>query len=209
MTRMSGSHSFASPSRQPKPWQSWGGSPLARAVQAGISTVGTVTLLTLCAMLMACVIPPSLRVEDDAGVNSPPAIVSVRGSPDALAEPGPYFVPAGQTAGTLSVSLLDTDLNDTLYLRIFLDYNTPVGNRVPPRVVCPVPQSNNKPARDSTCDLSGLCLPVDVGAQHNMTIVVFDRAPADFGPDPQAMPMGSGGMSTDRFYFVHCQPQSP
>jgi len=208
MTRMSGSHSFIRRTRQRNPWQSWGGSPLARAVQARRSVVGTVMMLLFCAMLIACVIPPSLRVEDDAGVNSPPAITSVIGSPDALAEPGPYFVPAGQMAGTLSVSLLDTDVNDTLYLRIFLDYNTPVGNRVPPRVVCPVPQSN-KPVRTATCDLSGLCLPVDVGTQHNMTIVVFDRAPSDFPPDPQAMPMGSGGMSTDRFYFVHCQPQTP
>lgn len=208
MTRMSDSHSFIRRVVRRNPWQPWGGSPVARAVQARRPTVAIVTFLVLCAMLGACVIPPSLRVEDDAGVNSPPAIVQVIGSPDALAEPGPYFVPAGQMAGTLRVSLLDTDVNDTLYLRIFLDYNTPVGNRVPPRVVCPVPQSN-KPDRTATCDLSGLCLPVDVGAQHNMTIVVFDRAPADFGPDPQAMPMGSGGMSTDRFYFVHCQPQSP
>src|SRR6185295_19556502 len=164
MTRMSGSHSFIRRVLRRNPWQSWGGSPLARAVQARGSIVATVTLLIVCAMLAACVIPPSLRVEDDAGVNSPPAITSVIGSPDALAEPGPYFVPSGQMAGTLSVSVLDTDVNDTLYLRIFLDYNTPVGNRVPPRVVC---------------------------------------------PDPQAMPMGSGGMSTDRFYFVHCQPQNP
>ena len=37
-------------------------------------------------MLVSCVIPPSLRVEDDAGVISPPAIVQVIGSPDALAE---------------------------------------------------------------------------------------------------------------------------
>src|SRR5262249_9299088 len=149
MTRMSDSHSFIRRARQRKPWQSRGGSPLARAVHARRSVVGTVMMLLFCAMLVACVIPPSLRVEDDAGVNSPPASVPVLGSPDALAEPGPYFVPAGQMAGTLSVSLLDTDVNDTLYLRIYLDYNTPVGNRVPPRVVCPVPQSN-KPARTST-----------------------------------------------------------
>src|ERR1043165_9757030 len=113
MTRMSGSHSFIRRPRQRHPWQSWGGSPLARAVQARHSVVGTVMMLLFCAMLIACVIPPSLRVEDDAGVNSPPAITSVIGSPDALAEPGPYFVPAGQLAGTLSGALLATDVNDT------------------------------------------------------------------------------------------------
>jgi hypothetical protein len=162
-----------------------------------------VTLLTLCAMLVACVIPPSLRVEDDAGVNSPPAIVSVLGTTDALAEPGPYSVPSGPMAGTLRVSLIDTDVNDLLFLRIFLDYNTPVGNRVPPRVICSVPQSA-KPARTATCDLAGLCLPTEVGTQHNMSVVVFDRQPNDTGADPQGM-SAPGGMSTDRFYFVRCQ----
>src|ERR1043165_5504032 len=102
MTRMSGSHSFIRRTRQRNPWQSWGGSPLARAVQARRSVVGTVMMLLFCAMLIACVIPPSLRVEDDAGVNSPPAITSVIGSPDALSDPGPYFVRPGQLGGTRS-----------------------------------------------------------------------------------------------------------
>lgn len=167
-------------------------------------------LVLLCATLAACVIPPSLRVEDDAGVNSPPAIVSVRGAQDALAEPGPYAFESGQMAGNLSVQLIDTDINDTLYLRIFLDYNTPAGNRVPPRVACPVPVTTMA-ERTATCNLSGLCLPSDVGAsvQHNMTIVVFDRKPLDFGADPQAM-MQMDGLSTSRFYFIHCQPpQTP
>jgi hypothetical protein len=197
---MSGSHSFTRRTGKANRWQSWGGSPLARAVQEARSIVVTVTFLALCAMLMACVIPPSLD-EEAPGVNSPPAITGVRAT-DELAEPGPYSVPAGPMAGTLSVSLLDTNVNDSLFLRIFLDYNTPVGNRLPPRVACPVPQSNT-PARMATCDLAGLCLSTEVGTQHNMSIVVFDRPPLDFGPNPQGM-NGIGGMSTDRFYFVRC-----
>jgi hypothetical protein len=179
------------------------GSRLARAVQARRSIVAIATLLALCTL--GCVIPPSLQPQDNTPDNSPPAIVSVQGPSDALAEPGPYFVESGRLAGLLSVSLIDTDVADTLYLRGYLDYNTPVGNRVAPRVRCSVPLSD-KITRVATCNLAGLCLPSDVGAQHNLTLVVFDRLPDDAGDDPQAMPMDSGGLSTSRFYFVHCQP---
>jgi len=203
MTQMSEAHGRCSPTKRPNQQQSQHGSPLARAVHATGSTVVIATLLALCSG--GCVIPPSLRVEDNTPVNSPPAIISVLGPSDALAEPGPYFVESGQMAGTLSVSLIDTDVADMLYVRGYLDYNAPVGNRVPPRVRCSVPQGDNA-SRTTTCNLAGLCLPGDIGSQHNLTLVVFDRPPADSGDDPQAMPADSGGLSTSRFYFVHCQP---
>ena len=203
MTQMSEAHGRCCPAEHSNHQQSQGGSALARAVHAAGSIVVIATLLALCSG--GCVIPPSLRVDEDAPVNSPPAIVSVLGPSDALVEPGPYFVENGQMAGTLSVSLIDTNVDDTLYVRGYLDYNTPVGNRSAPRVRCLVPQSDNA-TRKATCDLAGLCLPPDVGSQHNLTLVVFDRPPADAGDDPQAMPADSGGLSTSRFYFVHCQP---
>jgi hypothetical protein len=41
-----------------------------------------------------------------------------------------------------------------------------------------------------------------------MMIAVFDRQPADFGTDPQAM-MDTDGLMTYRFLFVMCQlPQT-
>jgi hypothetical protein len=202
MTQMSEPHGRCRRPAQGNYLQSQIGSRLARAVHAPGAIVAIATLLALCTQ--GCVIPPSLRVEDDA-VNSPPAIASVLGPSDALAEPGPYFVETGQRAGTLSVSLIDTDVADMLFLRGYLDYNTPAGNRVPPRIRCPVPLSD-KVERTATCDLAGLCLPSDVGTQHNLTLVVFDRPPADSGADPQSMPGTMGGLSTSRFYFVHCQP---
>jgi hypothetical protein len=203
MTQMSEAHGRCRPAEQVNHWQSQDGLRLARTVHAAGSIVAIATLLALSSG--GCVIPPSLRVDEDAPVNSPPAIISVRGPSDALAEPGPYFVENGRMAGMLSVSLIDTNLGDTLYLRGYLDYNAPVGNRVAPRVICSVPQSDNA-TRTATCDLAGLCLPSDVGSQHNLTLVVFDRLPADSGDDPQAMPVDSGGLSTSRFYFIHCQP---
>jgi hypothetical protein len=202
MTQMSESHGRHPSAIRVNYLSSQAGSRLARAVQEPSSIVAIATLLALCTQ--GCVIPPSLQPQDDTPDNSPPAIVSVQGPSDALAEPGPYFVESGRLAGLLSVSLIDTDVADTLYLRGYLDYNTPVGNRAAPRVRCSVPLSD-KITRVASCNLAGLCLPNDVGAQHNLTLVVFDRLPDDAGDDPQAM-MDSGGLSTSRFYFVHCQP---
>jgi hypothetical protein len=162
--------------------------------------VGTLALMTLALGPVGCVIPPSLHVEDDAGVNSPPAIVSVNGDQSALAEPGPVFLARGDTSD-LRIQLLDTDTTDTLYVRIFVDYNMP--DRLPPRVQCFAAPTMSA-TRTATCSVSGLCTTADVGVQRNMTIVVFDRPPKDFGVDPQSMPMG--GLSTYRFFFLKCQP---
>jgi hypothetical protein len=165
-----------------------------------VSTVATVLLLALVLTLVGCVIPPSLRVEEDAGANSPPAIVSVTDR-DPLPEPGPISVARGDTS-SLRVALVDTDIKDSLFVRIFVDYNMP--DRLPARVHCLVPSGVNA-TRTAPCNLAGLCTTADVGVQRNMTIVVFDRPPRDSGADPQAM-TEEGGLSTYRFYFLKCQP---
>lgn len=209
MTRMSEPNSNLHATNSRNSQQSQRGSRLARAVQVPRSAVefaGAALLLMLMgALLVGCVIPPSLRPEEDAGTNSPPAILSVTGDRTALAEPGPVVLEQGSSASSLVVSLLDTDVNDTLYVRIFIDYNAP--DRLPPRIACSA-LPNTKPGRTATCNVSGLCMTADIGVQRNMTIVVFDRMPADFGSDPQAMM--SPGLSTDRFFFLQCQPpQTP
>jgi hypothetical protein len=158
-------------------------------------------LASLC--LVGCVIPPSLEVDkQDAGINSPPAILSVTSDKQALPEPGPVSFVAGRTAGNLSVSLIDTDLRDQLYVRIFVDYNLP--DRLDARVRCTAPPSTNA-MRTATCILTTLCLDEDIGVQRSMTIVVFDRLPLENGEDPPYQAMPPGGLSTSRFYFLKCQ----
>jgi hypothetical protein len=154
-------------------------------------------------MVGGCVIPPSLEVEDDdAGINSPPAILSVTSDLQALPEPGPVLFDRGASAGNLSVSLIDSDTQDTLVVRIFVDYNKP--DRLPPRSQCTaIP--NMTPHRTVTCGLSALCATGDVGVERSMTIVVFDRPPLEDG-DPPFQQMPTGGLSTSRFYFLKCQP---
>ena len=155
-------------------------------------------------LLVGCVIPPSLTTEQDAGVNAPPAILSVSSDQQALSEPGPVLFNIGAMAGDLSVSLIDTDVLDTLYVRIFVDYNLP--NRLDARSKCTAPP-NMTPVRTATCPLNSLCVMDDLGVQRNMTIVVFDRPPDDSGAgDPPFQAMSGGGLSTSRFYFLKCQP---
>jgi hypothetical protein len=161
--------------------------------------------VSLLAGSAGCLIPPSLEVDNgDAGVNSPPAIMSVTSDRQALAEPGPVLFDMGATAGDLNISLVDTDVQDTLQVRIFVDYNSP--NRLDARARCTAPPST-MPTRTATCKLNSLCVPEDVGVQRNMTIMVFDRPllpPGEGEPPFQAME--PGGLSTSRFYFLKCQP---
>jgi len=154
----------------------------------------------LIATLVGCVIPPSLRI--DGETNSPPVITSVSGDRSPFAEPGPVTLEAGTTTSNLVLALLDTDDRDDLHVRLFVDYNAP--SKLAARVACEVPHNDSNPqaARMATCNLSGLCLPSDIGMQRNLMIYVFDRPPLDFGTDPVAGP----GLSSYRFFFLRCQP---
>ena len=156
--------------------------------------------------LGGCVIPPSLSVDNqDAGVNSPPAILAVRTDQQELPEPGPVIFDRGPTAGSISATLLDTDLADKLYLRLFVDYT--VADPKPARVTCTAPPPTPAAAQRSvSCDVSALCQQGDVGLATplDLTVVVFDREPLESGtPAYQAMP--PGGLKTSVFYFLKCQ----
>jgi hypothetical protein len=176
------------------------GSALARALHDR-RTVHWLSLLTL----GGCVIPPSLSVDNqDAGIDSPPAILSVRSDQQALAEPGPVVFARG--SGTIQFTLLDTDLADDLEVRIFVDYSP--SNTTAPRSICKAP-ANGTATRTTTCDVQALCLPADDNNATNlpMSIVVFDRQVLDTGT-PMFQAMAPGGLSTSKFYFLKCQPPS-
>jgi hypothetical protein len=160
----------------------------------------------LCATLVGCVIPPSLRVGEET--DSPPVITGVSGEGTPLADPGPVVLEQGSTSTSLVLTLLDTDTRDDLFVRMFVDYNSP--DRLPPRAACAVPHNDANPqaTRTATCNVSGLCMSADIGVQRGLMIVVSDRQPMDFGADPQELTME--GQSSYRFYFLRCQPpQTP
>jgi hypothetical protein len=177
---------------------------VVQGTRSAVTIAGAALLATPCAV--GCVIPPSLRVDEET--DSPPVITSVTGDRTVLADPGPVVLEQGSTSTSLVLTLLDTDVRDDLHVRLFVDYNAP--DRLPPRAACEVPHNDTNPQamRTATCNVAGLCLTADIGVQRGLTIVVSDRMPADFGIDPQALMMP--GFSSYRFYYLRCQPpQTP
>lgn len=191
--------------RAPKILRSFGRSRMARTVHGLAPAMGALFAMPIL-MSTGCVIPPSLSIGDDAGVNSPPAILSVTSDQQALVEPGPVRFNL-QTMDTLNLSLIDTDALDTIYVGIYIDYNQP--SRLAARSKCTAPPSTTA-VRTATCRLNSLCADADIGVQRDMTIVVFDRPPDDTGAgDPPFQAMTQGGLSTNRFYFLKCEPAQP
>jgi hypothetical protein len=167
-------------------------------------------LRVLPVIFVGCIIPPSLGTEKlDAGVNSPPAIVSVLSDQTALPEPGPVDLEVGQMS-PLDLTLIDADVIDTLYVRVFVDYSQV--NPTPPRSSCPGATTiTNQETRTATCPLQGVCIPEFVGTPHLMQIMVFDRDPSmldNTGEVPLYQAMPSGGLSTDRTYQLNCRTKS-
>ncbi|HEY0250273.1 MAG TPA: hypothetical protein VGC41_02060 [Kofleriaceae bacterium] len=154
---------------------------------------------------VGCIIPPSLSVDvQDAGIDSPPSITTVRSDLLELLKPGPYSFPKAPAAvdQTVTLTLLDTDVNDSLYARIFVDYS--VASPTPPRSICPPATSNGMPIRTTTCSLATLCLATDDQTVHLMQIVVFDREPIDTDSETPFKAIPPGGQSTTRTYQLNC-----
>lgn len=147
-------------------------------------------------------IPPSLSSEQaDAAVNSPPAILAIRSDQEELVEPGPVVITRGATT-QLNAVLLDTDVDDILYVRFYVNYTVAIPT--PPRASCRAPASDS-PQRSLSCDTSALCTLNDVGTPLRLEIEVFDRELADSGtPAFKAMDPDSGGLTTGRVYELTC-----
>jgi hypothetical protein len=182
------------------------GSRLAHRVHGSLCLVR----LVACSMLFgACVIPPSLSVDNqDAGQNSPPAITRVSADGGGLRDGESALFTQGE--GTLSVDLVDTDINDTLQIRIFVDYT--IDNPTAPRVTHTVAPSG-QPTRNVSFGIAPLCTSAEVDDtthQHTMSVIVFDRLPVETDEKPvfQKMPDNSGGLSTSHFYILKCSAKS-
>jgi hypothetical protein len=152
-------------------------------------------------LLEGCLFPPSLSSEtQDAQVNSPPAILSVRTNQAELYPFGPLPVVQGMLGQQLAVTLLDTDLDDILYVRVYVNY-TPA-EPTPPRSSCRTTDSDS-PQRSATCDISALCLRADVGLESDVTVEVFDRELLDEGT-PQFKAVAPPGISTYQAFKMTC-----
>jgi hypothetical protein len=176
-------------------------SRLARALHGAHA----IRALIVSMLFTGCVIPPSLSVDTtDAGLNAAPAITSVRA--DGVELPEWNTVTFEQGVGTLNLIVYDTDLNDTLYPKVFVNYQFDAPK--PARADC-TQAAGNTVMRSSTCGLGALCQVGDVASKETLTmqVIVFDRQVLpDQQPYFQAMP--AGGISTTRTYFLKCLPKS-
>jgi len=193
MTRMSDPSRCLEARSRANPARSRDTSGLAHALHR--SAPVRVALLSI--LLAGC---PSLSIDNrDAGVNSPPAIIQVNSDQQELPEPGPVLFTRG--SGKLTLTLLDTDVTDTLFVRVFVNYT--IQNPTPSRASCTASPGSVK--RTCTADLAGLCTQQDVGLPTplDMAVVVFDREPLASGtPVFQALP--PDGLSTGKFFHLNC-----
>jgi hypothetical protein len=161
----------------------------------------TVSLTLLGGQLTGCAVPPALQLDEpDAGENAAPIITSISGS-DAkeLVEPGPVTFDRGR--GTLSVSLRDADVEDELFVRLYVDYNKP--DPTPARASCSAAPSITA-SRTTTCDISGVCTTADIGMPRLLWVEVFDRELLQ-GGNPRFRAMPAGGASSKWHFTLMCE----
>ncbi len=121
----------------------------------------------------ACIFPPDLEVGDvDAGPGSSPVILSAGPAPDFLF-PGPLILDR-QDPRTLSLTILDNDVDDVLHVRLYIDYGRP--NPEPHYAECQAAPTGEA-TRVLACPVNVLCNPIadtDQG-DHVLEAMASDR----------------------------------
>jgi hypothetical protein len=168
--------------------------------------LGVLRLTWGLAMFTGCVLPPSLSADTtDAGANAAPSIVSVRADLVEFPQFSTLVFERGANAGTLNLTLHDTDLDDTLFVRIFVNYFA--DNPKPPRSTCEA--AGRTVDRSASCNMNGVCQTEDVGADPLplLQVFVFDRK---YEPDipPLFQGIAPSGLSSSQTFFLRCQDPS-
>lgn len=126
----------------------------------------------VCLSTAGCVIPPSLEVEvSDAGFSADPTI---RSAASPFEFPGPFTVARDDTDVTLSLTLRDNDVDDTLFVRLFLDYDPESGaGLLSDCVSAPTGERD----RVLGCPINTVCSLIEDGdtTLHNLEAHVTDR----------------------------------
>jgi hypothetical protein len=183
--------------RDVNPLKSYGRSPVARFVLIPVA-------LVLLSTFPACAVPPALQLDQpDAKENGAPIITALTVGAQALAEPGP-ITEIERGRGNMAVTVRDTDVEDTIFIRMFVDYGLP--NPTAPRSFCKVLPGTTV-SRTISCDISGLCTDGDIDENRLLWIEVFDREPLDSGI-PRYRVMPEGGYSSKWSFSLQCQEPS-
>lgn len=110
----------------------------------------------------------------------------------------------GANAGMLSVTVYDTDLDDTLFVSLFVNYNVPAPT--PPRSTARASVTDSI-IRTLSVSMEGACTTGEVGADPLplLQVYVFDRQVLD-NIEPLYQAMGPGGLSASQTFFLRCLP---
>lgn len=152
-------------------------------------------------MIAGCVFPPSLSVDtsDGGADNSPPAITSISADEQILPDSGTVRFNRDAINPQMTIGLLDTDVNDTLYVHIYIDYT--VDSPQPARASKECAPSGER-TRICVVDIGALC---PTAKDYAMTVQVFDRAVSmDNTPPIYKSMTGMGGLTTNRSYTLDC-----
>jgi len=156
---------------------------------------------------IGCVIPAPLQLdESDAGTNATPLIVSSGPAPD-FSFPGPLAMEHSDQR-RLTLTLNDSDVDDTLHVRIYRDYDE---NSIGFVSSCTFPPSGEK-TRVGDCLTQSFCNNVADTDQENKLLeaMVTDRAfldesdPAGEGQDAYRR-IQAGTQSSFRTWIMNCQ----
>jgi hypothetical protein len=151
----------------------------------GIGSVARPLLLVvgMAGSATACFIPVPLELDQqDAGPSAPPVLESV--SPPEFAPPTMVVEPADQRR--LLLTLRDVDLDDTLFVQIYIDYAKPNPNNF---VASCTALPNGDQIRVADCSTANLCQQISDTEEHLFEIMVADREFLDEGePAFRALP---------------------
>ncbi len=180
---------------------------VARPVHPFRPVVPAVLLLAL-VTTPACVVPPPLELDQpDAGPNAPPIITGANDSAgNPLRPPGTVTVNRADLGGRLSFRLYDVDTDDTLYVRLYVDYDLTAP--LPARSDCfaPPPADATQERTASDCELAILCNPGDVGLPHRLEADVSDRPLAQ--PTANHRDVEAPGLQSTWTWDLECIDQS-
>jgi hypothetical protein len=136
----------------------------------------------------ACIIPPDLEPAEasaDAGSGYPPVIVSASPAPE-FSFPGPIVLHRPETR-SIALEVEDNDLADTLYVRLYVDYNRPPTSMPTPAWADCQQAPQDSAIRIINCPAASLCTPIGTedGTEHVLEALASDR-PFIPDSDPQA-----------------------
>lgn len=163
---------------------------------------------TTLALGAGCVWPAPLNLEGaDAGPGSPPIILTSGPAPE-FSFPGPLVLDRSENP-LLSLTVRDNDLEDELYVRLYVDYGLP--DQRPARSGCVIPPSGEL-ERVGQCAVTPVCgdIPNDDEEVHYLEAVIADRAfLEETDRPPEQLPhrgLPATAASSIRAWMVRCLP---